>query len=101
MGGTRWRHCEECSLDKFIAMLAARQVQQFFGCHEVRRSAHKPIGEALCQIGNRQSKIKMVWWRRRELNSDPKTNAEGIYMLSRFSCLSRRIETKIRSVPSQ
>jgi len=27
----------------------------------------------------------MIWWRRRELNPDPKANAEGIYMLSRFS----------------
>src|ERR1043165_9603779 len=26
-----------------------------------------------------------VWWRRRELNSDPKVNAEGLYMLSCFS----------------
>ncbi len=29
----------------------------------------------------------LIWWRRRELNPDPKANAEGLYMLSRFSFL--------------
>src|SRR5438270_11783234 len=27
----------------------------------------------------------LFWWRRRELNPDPKANAEGLYMLSCFS----------------
>jgi len=27
----------------------------------------------------------VLWWRRRELNPDPKVNAEGLYMLSCFS----------------
>jgi len=35
------------------------------------------------------------------LNSDPKTNAEGIYMLSRFSFFIPTSEIKIRSMPSQ
>jgi len=30
----------------------------------------------------------LFWWRRRELNPDPKANAEGIYMLSCFSFCS-------------
>jgi hypothetical protein len=29
--------------------------------------------------------LTVLWWRRRELNSDPKVNAEGLYMLSCFS----------------
>jgi len=37
------------------------------------------------------------------LNSDPKTNAEGLYMLVRFSFLPARRSApiKIRSMPSQ
>src|ERR1041385_7607651 len=29
--------------------------------------------------------LLLLWWRRRELNPDPKVNAEGLYMLSCFS----------------
>jgi len=38
--------------------------------------------------GSEDSRNFKNWWRRRELNSDPKTNAEGLYMLIRFSFLS-------------
>src|SRR5262249_29793772 len=31
----------------------------------------------------------LFWWRRRELNPDPKVNAEGLYMLSCFSFCAR------------
>src|ERR1700680_755656 len=34
------------------------------------------------QIRNSTSRI---WWRRRELNPDPKANAEGLYMLICFA----------------
>src|SRR5712691_8605887 len=41
------------------------------------------------QISNSHSEILNPqfedWWRRRESNSDPEANAEGLYMLSRFS----------------
>ena len=54
-------------------------------------------------IRNSKSEIQN-WWRRRELNSDPEANAEGIYMLSHFSFLSVRHDVerlKFRSAPSQ
>ena len=38
-------------------------------------------------ISNPKSEIRNSkgWWRRRELNSDPRANVERLYMLSRFS----------------
>src|SRR5882724_7964321 len=57
-------------------------------------SAGKPH-TAQSEIGNWKS--AMVWWRRRELNSDPRVNAEKLYMLSPFSSLSETNQTKIRS----
>ena len=32
-----------------------------------------------------QAVLTRIWWRRRELNPDPKANAEGLYMLICFS----------------
>jgi hypothetical protein len=32
-----------------------------------------------------QAVLTRIWWRRRELNPDPKANAEGLYMLIYFS----------------
>jgi len=46
----------------------------------MKRCYHREVAEF------QWSKLKN-WWRRRELNSDPKANAEGLYMLSHFSFL--------------
>jgi hypothetical protein len=38
--------------------------------------------------------LKEIWWRRRELNPDPKAAAAGVYMLSRFSSKFRPRQSK-------
>jgi len=50
------------------------------------RSDARPLPQAVltCIVPARSDKNRF-WWRRRESNPDPKANAEGIYMLSRFS----------------
>ena len=40
------------------------------------------------------------WWRRRELNSDPRENAERLYMLSHFSFLADK-RPDFRFAPSK
>ena len=50
------------------------------------------------EISNRKS--AMFWWRRRELNSDPRVNAERLYMLSHFSFLADK-QPEFRLVQSK
>ncbi len=50
-----------------------------------------PISNPQFEIRNPKFK---GWWRRRELNSDPRANAERLYMLSRFSFSVRQAGQK-------
>ena len=45
--------------------------------------------------------LTVLWWRRRELNPDPKANAEGLYMLSCFSFRQTFQPDKFRPIPTK
>ena len=45
--------------------------------------------------------LTVFWWRRRELNPDPKANAEGLYMLSCFSFRQTLRPDKFCPIPTK
>jgi len=58
------------------------------------------VSDRKSTIRIQKSEIK-EWWRRRELNSDPRVNAEKLYMLSHFSSFPDFHRKKIRSTRSK
>src|SRR6266849_6770569 len=64
----------------------------------IRVVAKKLLLSAYCLL------LTVFWWRRRELNPDPKANAEGLYMLICFSfhsLLRERVLPGVRLVKQQ
>src|SRR5436190_19958576 len=65
-----------------------------------RISSHVPGSGSKIRNSNSEIRNSKDWWRRRELNSDPREDAERLYMLSPFSFLTDK-QPDFRFAPSK